>query len=1019
MKELVPVFLLLLSNAGLAADYNVYCCATNPVAGDGTLASPWQKLSAIPWSVLQKTAAGGTNVYVNLQRGSTWRETLVIGGSGTPAHPITIQAYGAGARPRIDGGEALTNWSAFSSAVGSVWSCSDPVATSIGLVFRNQVVITNGADVAHLLDRQWCASSGTLFLRDDSGNPDTNGVSVYGLARGRPLDCRSQHDLRFTDVECWGGSDTGMYFSQATNIAVLRCRVEKCYQSVWFQYTSNVTFTASWFGQSVATGIHSTRANPALSFLFCVMSSGPSGYPNLSVDSANSSIDLINCTLVGSRAGHVYNNGSNALRLANCILSVPASSDHTSTGKEISNTGGAVTANYCLIQPNGQWPAYMVDGMTLGQGCIFTSPGFVSNASRGFLCIGLDDSGSFSAFTNLVRLADARGLKTHLNLDGVQDWTPMRSALQSAILNGHNILCHTMSHSLLTQSNAFTIQYTGRGSNATVAVSNGFLTTSVNGTNSSIALTDTIYALTTQLTHQPGFKVTPGEANVPSRCLADLPATSFLSPTTLQWDMLVKWTNEVVGWEEQARATWTNADGSAYDSAYIAYPSGSCNDALFLKLQQLGLRGGRTTYNAGICLRDFDMFEINTSPNFMGRGAELAFEMNVQDQNGTNNFAANNLTYTRDAFRGAYSGLFNGTSSFIVAAPSPVWDFSLGDWHVAIAAKPAGAGSEQTIFCSASDADNKMKVAIAADGSVFVSVYEGGLERLRLSTPPGLVTGDGRWHQIKVSETFDLWRIYIEDVVRAEIVSGVRCKAYTGNVFVGCELDWKTASKTNFFHGQLDDFSQSQCSYMNTQALMDTAAEAGFVYVSYSHGYITPPDTLERVLDAAAEYPGGSALVMAPVAAFEYIYAHSKVVSNRWVTLTNAGPPNYRLSSGSKARGAANPSVLTGYPDLEDMDGLPITDSAGNLLPGAALVSMGAYQPTGSVLSLNITYANGSLTLTWPADQPYWKLYTTGDLISSDPWFLVPNPPVLVGGYWTVTVPVTASGQQFFRLQAY
>ena len=137
MKELVPVFLLLLSNAGLAADYNVYCCATNPVAGDGTLASPWQKLSAIPWSVLQKTAAGGTNVHVNLQRGSTWRETLAIGGSGTPAHPITIQAYGMGARPRIDGGEVLTNWSAFSSTVGSVWSCSDPVATSIGLVFRN------------------------------------------------------------------------------------------------------------------------------------------------------------------------------------------------------------------------------------------------------------------------------------------------------------------------------------------------------------------------------------------------------------------------------------------------------------------------------------------------------------------------------------------------------------------------------------------------------------------------------------------------------------------------------------------------------------------------------------------------------------------------------------------------------------------------------------------------------------------------------------------------------------------
>jgi hypothetical protein len=81
--------------------YYVNCSAAGN--GSGTQASPWSSL-ATPNAV---TFQPGDQLL--FMRGTTCSGMLTLNGSGTSAAPITIDAYGAGALPILDGGTSNQN----------------------------------------------------------------------------------------------------------------------------------------------------------------------------------------------------------------------------------------------------------------------------------------------------------------------------------------------------------------------------------------------------------------------------------------------------------------------------------------------------------------------------------------------------------------------------------------------------------------------------------------------------------------------------------------------------------------------------------------------------------------------------------------------------------------------------------------------------------------------------------------------------------------------------------------------
>ena len=86
---------------------NYYVSATGNDLADGlTPSAPWRTIDKVNASF--STFPAGSTIYFN--RGDTFYGTLTICKSGTSGNPITISAYGTGAKPIITGFTTITGW---------------------------------------------------------------------------------------------------------------------------------------------------------------------------------------------------------------------------------------------------------------------------------------------------------------------------------------------------------------------------------------------------------------------------------------------------------------------------------------------------------------------------------------------------------------------------------------------------------------------------------------------------------------------------------------------------------------------------------------------------------------------------------------------------------------------------------------------------------------------------------------------------------------------------------------------
>ncbi|MFZ4412467.1 MAG: right-handed parallel beta-helix repeat-containing protein [Bacteroidales bacterium] len=110
-----------------ATDY--YISATGDDTADGlTTATPWQTIDKV--NAVFSSIPAGSNIYFN--RGDTFYGSIIISKSGTSGSPITLSAYGAGAKPIITGFVTIpgSSWTAEPGLTG-IYSAASVVTTSI------------------------------------------------------------------------------------------------------------------------------------------------------------------------------------------------------------------------------------------------------------------------------------------------------------------------------------------------------------------------------------------------------------------------------------------------------------------------------------------------------------------------------------------------------------------------------------------------------------------------------------------------------------------------------------------------------------------------------------------------------------------------------------------------------------------------------------------------------------------------------------------------------------------------
>jgi len=154
--------LLLFASAGWAATY--YVDATNGLDKNNGLSE------ATAWKTIAKVNASRfvPGDQILFKRGEVWRETLVVPSSGLPGRPITFSVYGVGNMPTITGADPVSGWVPYK---GSIFRASGlPIQPN--QTFMDSARLTKGTSPDGLNDKEWFWSAGTLYLRNDSGNPD-------------------------------------------------------------------------------------------------------------------------------------------------------------------------------------------------------------------------------------------------------------------------------------------------------------------------------------------------------------------------------------------------------------------------------------------------------------------------------------------------------------------------------------------------------------------------------------------------------------------------------------------------------------------------------------------------------------------------------------------------------------------------------------------------------------------------------------------------------------------------------
>lgn len=204
---------------------------------------------------------------------------------------------------------------------------------------------------------------------------------------------------------------------------------------------------------------------------------------------AATTVNLNNCLFSGASEIALFSiNGSQNININNCIFVGNGQINPAGSYNIVKYSGsGTVTAKNCILSPPRSGYTKNTYGITDGGGNIKKCPLFVRHRRPFIILLTVHDQENVDYATSVAAKLNAVGWKLNYVIPTRQastgqtlssdTWTKI-NALYAA---GNEICLHNKSDGSLTESRAITIQRTGGGTSCTMTISNGMLTTTLNG----------------------------------------------------------------------------------------------------------------------------------------------------------------------------------------------------------------------------------------------------------------------------------------------------------------------------------------------------------------------------------------------------------------------------------------------------------------------------------------------------------------------------------------------------------
>jgi hypothetical protein len=218
MKLFLVLSFIICSITAHATDY--YISSSGNDANNGTSSStPWRTLNKLNASFGSINA--GDRVYLN--RGDVFYGSINVTKSGTSGAPITIGAYGSGAKPIVTGFTTVTSWT---NIGGNIWESQDAVSS---LPYTNMVAVNSVNTPMGRWPNSTGPNTGYLTIKSNYGSNSLTGSGLGGtdwtgadvvirkekwaLERGK-ITGQSGSTLYYKDASGWGTKDGYGFFIQ-------------------------------------------------------------------------------------------------------------------------------------------------------------------------------------------------------------------------------------------------------------------------------------------------------------------------------------------------------------------------------------------------------------------------------------------------------------------------------------------------------------------------------------------------------------------------------------------------------------------------------------------------------------------------------------------------------------------------------------------------------------------------------------------------------------------------------------
>ena len=214
-----------------ATTYYVDSAGGNDANAGTSSSAPWKNVGKVNATTF---AAGDTILF---KRGSSWTNTLWPKGSGTSSASITVDAYGTGAAPLIQGGGSDAAFYLYNQQYWTIKNL-ELTNTGSGTAVRNGVHIkaedfgtVNGI---HLIDLEVHAVDGDITLKENGGiYLEIAGTATATKWNDLLIDGCYVHDVTRTGIinsSSWDDrtATVNTNWTPSTNVAVRNCVVAAC-----------------------------------------------------------------------------------------------------------------------------------------------------------------------------------------------------------------------------------------------------------------------------------------------------------------------------------------------------------------------------------------------------------------------------------------------------------------------------------------------------------------------------------------------------------------------------------------------------------------------------------------------------------------------------------------------------------------------------------------------------------------------------------------------------------------------